>query len=193
MERYYLHRHIVIIIQVITGGFELALACDILLGDSTTQFSDTHVKFGLAPCWGLSQNLSRRIGPGRAKLVSFTAQPIRADKAYEWGLLDELIMNKNDPTTVSDPVLQRAMELAEAISSNNALMVRRYKRAIVEGAQINYSNGLQRERELGLAHYMEIVGDGMTFESAKEYIIADHSHQEDGQQRRSPSVSQSKL
>lgn len=143
------------------------------------------MKFGLAPCWGLSQNLSRRIGPGHAKLVSFTAQPIRADKAYEWGLLDELVMNKNDPTT--------AMELAEAISSNNALMVRRYKRAIVEGAQINYSNGLQRERELGLAHYMEFVGDGMTFESAKEYIIADHSHQEDGQQRRSPSVSQSKL
>lgn len=151
------------------------------------------MKFGLAPCWGLSQNLSRRIGPGRAKLVSFTAQPILADKAYEWGLLDELVMNKNDPTTTTDPVLQRAMELAEAISSNNALMVRRYKRAIVEGAHVNYSNGLQRERELGLAHYMEIVGDGMTFESAKEYIIADHSHQEDGQQRRSPSVSQSKL
>lgn len=152
------------------------------------------MKFGLAPCWGLSQNLSRRIGPGRAKLVSFTAQPILADKAYEWGLLDELVMNKNDPTTTTDPVLQRAMELAEAISSNNALMVRRYKRAIVEGAHVNYFNGLQRERELGLAHYMEIVGDGMTFESAKEYIIADHSHQEDGQrQRPSASVSQSKL
>jgi enoyl-CoA hydratase/carnithine racemase len=190
---YYLHLHINIIIQVITGGFELALACDILLGDSTTQFRDTHVKFGLAPCWGLSQNLSRRIGPGRAKLVSFTAQPILADKAYEWGLLDELVMNKNDPTTTTDPVLQRAMELAEAISSNNALMVRRYKRAIVEGAHVNYFNGLQRERELGLAHYIEIVGDGMTFESAKEYIIADHSHQEDGQQRQSASVSQSKL
>ena len=33
--------------HVITGGFELALACDILIGDSTTKFRDTHVKFGL--------------------------------------------------------------------------------------------------------------------------------------------------
>jgi len=33
--------------HVITGGFELALACDILVGDTTTTFRDTHVKFGL--------------------------------------------------------------------------------------------------------------------------------------------------
>ena len=56
--------------DVITGGFELALACDILVGNETTTFRDTHVKFGLAPCWGLSQKLQRRIGPGRAKLGS---------------------------------------------------------------------------------------------------------------------------
>lgn len=65
--------------QVITGGFELALACDILVGDKTVIIRDTHVKFGLAPCWGLSQNLQRRVGPGRAaKLASLTAMPIRA-------------------------------------------------------------------------------------------------------------------
>lgn len=153
----------------------------------------------------MSQNLCRRIGIGRAKLVSFSAQPVTAERAYEWGLLDELVMvpppvasashsisisvdgNKATTTTmVVDPVLYRALELAEAISSNNPLMVRRYKRAIVEGTKLNYSNGLQRERELGLAHYMEIVGDGRTFESAKEYIV-DH----DGRQQ--VVVSQSKL
>ncbi len=157
------------------------------------------MKFGLAPCWGLSQNLSRRIGIGRAKLVSFSAQPVTAERAYEWGLLDELVIvpsvaveeekedgNKTTTTTMEDNlVLHRAIELAEAISSNNPLMVRRYKRAIVEGTNVNYSNGLLRERELGLAHYMEIVGDGRTFESAKEYIV-DH----DGRQQ---VVSQSKL
>ena len=151
--------------HVITGGFELALACDILLGDSTTTFRDTHVKFGLAPCWGLSQKLSRRIGPGRAKIVSFTAQPIKAAIAYEWGLLDELVPTYDD---ASDPVLNRAIELSDAIGSNNSLMVRRYKRAIVEGTSIR--KGLQRERELGVSHYLEIVGDGSTFESANECI-----------------------
>jgi len=152
--------------HVITGGFELALACDILIGDTTTTFRDTHVKFGLAPCWGLSQKLTRRIGPGRAKIVSFTAGPIRADKAHEWGLLDEVV----DSSQSKDAVLDRAIELADAIATNNSLMVRRYKRAIEEGTGMEYHKGLQRERELGLAHYLEIVGDGSTFEDAKEYV-----------------------
>lgn len=141
----------------------MALACDILVGDSTTSFRDTHVKFGLAPCWGLSQRLSIRIGPGRARIVSFTAQPVNAVRAYEWGLLDELV----------DDSLGRAVELANAVAANDPLMVRRYKRAIVEGSNLHHRMGLQRERELGLAHYMEIVGDGQTFEGAKEYITDD--------------------
>lgn len=155
--------------HVITGGFELALACDILLGSPTTTFRDTHVKFGLAPCWGLSQKLSRRIGPGRAKIVSLSAQPVKAAKAHEWGLLDELVViNDGD-----GEVLNRAIELADAIACNNPLMVRRYKRAIVEGGNVEFQKGLQRERELGIAHYLEVVGDGQTFEGAKEFISSD--------------------
>jgi len=77
----------------------------------------------------LSQKLTRRIGPGRAKIVSFTAGPIRADKAHEWGLLDEVV----DSSQSKDAVLDRAIELADSISTNNSLMVRRYKRAIEEG------------------------------------------------------------
>ncbi|KAL7546309.1 hypothetical protein ACHAWF_009638 [Thalassiosira exigua] len=148
--------------HVITGGFELALACDVILGDETVSFRDTHVKFGLAPCWGLSQRLSLRIGPGRARLLSFTARPVNARKAHEWGLLDELV-------TEGD-VLDRALELADRIGCNDPLMVRRYKRAMVEGGGMEHRRGLQRERELGLAHYLEVVGDGMTFEGAKNFI-----------------------
>ncbi|KAK1737267.1 enoyl-CoA hydratase [Skeletonema marinoi] len=160
--------------HVITGGFELALACDILIGSHTTTFRDTHVKFGLAPCWGLSQKLSQRIGPGRAKIVSFSARPLRAERAYEWGLLDELIDETNNSSEVDDDVvLKRAIELSANIASNDPLMVRRYKRAMVEGTSMTLQNGLQRERELGISHYLEIVGDGATFETAKDFISDD--------------------
>ena len=149
------------------------MACDILIGDSTTTFRDTHVKFNLAPCWGLSQKLGIRIGPGRAKIVSFTAQPIKAAKAYAWGLLDELVDVKVEDAAKTDAVLDRAIQLADDIAQNNLLMVRRYKRAMVEGSRMEYQKGLQRERELGLSHYLEIVGDGSTFEGAKDYISND--------------------
>lgn len=38
---------------------------------------------------------------------------------------------------------------------------------------MDFGRGLQRERELGIAHYLEIVGDGQTFEGAKEFISSD--------------------
>lgn len=148
--------------HVITGGFELALACDILVGDLTVKFRDTHVKFGLAPCWGLSQKLQRRIGPGRAKLASLTAMPISAQLAYDWGLLDELVVDKTS--------LERAMEICNLVGRNNHIMVERYKRAIEQGGSMDLSKGLQRERALGIAHYLEALQDGTTFEGAKEFI-----------------------
>jgi enoyl-CoA hydratase/carnithine racemase len=148
--------------HVITGGFELALACDILVGDLSTKFRDTHVKFGLAPCWGLSQKLQRRVGPGRAKLASLTAMPISAQLAYDWGLLDELVVDKTS--------LERAVEISNLVGRNDHNMVERYKRAIEEGGSMELAQGLQRERALGIAHYVEALHDGTTFEGAKDFI-----------------------
>lgn len=152
--------------HVITGGFELALACDILVGEASTKFRDTHVKFGLAPCWGLSQKLQQKVGPGRAKLASLTSMPIKADLAYQWGLLDE----KCEEGTSS---LERSIQIADMIGSQNGTMVQRYKRAIVEGGNSDLATGLKRERALGLAHYLGAMGDGSTFENAKTYITND--------------------
>ena len=46
----------------ITGGFELALACDVLIASTNARFADTHARVGILPGWGLSQKLSRLIG-----------------------------------------------------------------------------------------------------------------------------------
>ena len=70
-------------------------------------------------------------------------------------------------------MLKRAIELSANIASNDPLMVRRYKRAMVEGTRMTLQNGLQRERELGISHYLEVVGDGATFETAKDFISDD--------------------
>lgn len=43
--------------HAITGGFEMALACDILIASENARFADTHARVGILPGWGLSQKL----------------------------------------------------------------------------------------------------------------------------------------
>lgn len=43
----------------INAGFEMALACDVLLASPNAKFIDTHAKLGIIPSWGLSQKLPR--------------------------------------------------------------------------------------------------------------------------------------
>src|SRR5882672_11430868 len=75
----------------ITGGFEVALACDILIASSAAQFADTHARVGVMPGWGLSQKLSRTIGIYRAKELSLTGNYLSAEQAAEWGLVNRVV------------------------------------------------------------------------------------------------------
>ncbi len=71
----------------ITGGFEMALACDVLIASTNARFADTHARVGVMPGWGLSQRLSRAIGIYRAKELSLTGNFLSAEQAAEWGLI----------------------------------------------------------------------------------------------------------
>ena len=59
-----------------TGALELALACDLIVTADEAKLADTHAKWGLRPTWGMSQRLVRLVGVGRARELSYTAQPI---------------------------------------------------------------------------------------------------------------------
>ena len=45
----------------ITGGFEVALACDILIASENARFADTHARVGVMPGWGLSQHFEGQV------------------------------------------------------------------------------------------------------------------------------------
>ena len=64
-----------------TGALELALHCDFLFTTLDAKFGDTHVKWGLRPTWGMSQNLARAVGVRRARELSFTARTFTGAEA----------------------------------------------------------------------------------------------------------------
>ena len=75
----------------VTGGFELALACDVLLASPQARFADTHARVGIAPGWGLSQRLSRAIGIYRAREISLTGNWVSAEQAAAWGFVNRVV------------------------------------------------------------------------------------------------------
>jgi enoyl-CoA hydratase/carnithine racemase len=73
-----------------TGALEVALACDFIVAAADARFADTHAKWALAPIWGMSQRLPRRVGIATAKRLSFTAETIDAAEAMRIGLAERV-------------------------------------------------------------------------------------------------------
>src|SRR3546814_20195511 len=76
--------------RAVNVGFEIALALDILLVAEGASFTDSHVRVGITPGWGLSQRLSRAVGLLRANDLSLSGRPLPADEAVAWGLANRV-------------------------------------------------------------------------------------------------------
>lgn len=123
----------------ITGGFELALACDVLIASDNARFADTHVRIGVMPGWGLSQRLSRAIGISRAKELSLTGNFIDAATAERWGLVNRVV-----PAADLMPAARR---LAEDMLSTDPQMLKAYKALIDDGFTRCFGEAMVLERD----------------------------------------------
>lgn len=127
----------------ITGGFELALACDFLIASPNARFADTHGRVGIMPGWGLSARLSRLIGLGRAKQLSMTGNFLDADTALAWGLVNEVVPASH--------LLARAQALARDIASIDPTMAQDYKKLMDEGYGLSFAEALALEHHVSAA------------------------------------------
>jgi enoyl-CoA hydratase len=135
--------------HAITGGFELALACDFIVASSEARFADTHARVGILPGWGLSQKLPRLIGMGRAKELAFTGNFLTAQQACEWGLVNRV--------TAPEELLPTCRALAEDVLSCVPEAVRGYKRLIDRGFAETYGAGLELEARLSAEHARSVA------------------------------------
>lgn len=121
----------------VTGGFELALACDILIGGESARFADTHVRVGVMPTLELSQRLSRTVGLYRAKYMSLTGAFVSALQAAGWGLLSQVVPD--------DQLQAAARAIADQLLSLPASELRAHKRLIDDGYALSLEGGLALE------------------------------------------------
>lgn len=125
-----------------TAGFELALACDLIIASQRAKFLDTHARVGMLPGWGLSQRLPRRIGIARAKEVSLSGNALDAERAYDWGLVNRVV--------APESMVEAACALARDMASCVPEVMKGYKQLIDRGFSMHFDAAMQYEFDAGV-------------------------------------------
>lgn len=121
------------------GGFELALACDIIIAAENASFAFPEVSLGVTPGFGGTQRLARLVGPGRAKDLIFSARRIDAQEALRFGVAVQVLPAAG--------FLEAVFAYARGIAAQAPLAVAAAKRAIDRGLDAGLDAGLGIEAD----------------------------------------------
>ncbi|MEM9610877.1 MAG: crotonase/enoyl-CoA hydratase family protein [Actinomycetota bacterium] len=108
----------------LAGGLEIALSCDLVVAAAGARFGIPEVGVGLFAGAGALLRLPRRVPYGVAMEMALTADPITAEQAAEYGLVNRVV----EPGTTVDT----AVELAERIARNAPLGLAASKKLLIE-------------------------------------------------------------
>ena len=145
----------------LAGGVELACWCDFRIADETSQFGILNRRWGVPLLDGGTQRLPRIVGLGNALYLMETGVMINARQAQRLGLVQEVV--------AKGAALERALELARAISTYPQLSLRNDRRAAIDGLTLPLPAGLELERRL---HEASLTDPAMA-EGLRRYAAGD--------------------
>ncbi|MFY9487881.1 MAG: enoyl-CoA hydratase-related protein [Solirubrobacterales bacterium] len=138
------------------GGFELVLACDMVIASESAQFGTPEVTLGIIPGGGATQRLARVVGKQKAMELVLTGRRISAFEARDLGLVNDLVPKKED-------WLAKALDLALVIARRPPIAVRMGKQAVLAAEEMPMNAALAHERRLfEIAMATEDRVEGMT-------------------------------
>lgn len=122
----------------VAGGFELALACDLIVADADAQLGDEHIRRNLLPSGGSSQRLPRKIGLQRAMYYLVTGRRMTGLEAQAMGLA---------ALALPGPELESGtLALAQEIAAADPLALASMKEMARRALELPLSEGLGYER-----------------------------------------------
>lgn len=122
------------------AGIELPMCCDFRIAAQDARLGLPEVSLGYIPSAGGTQTLPRFVPPGVAMHMILTGDPIDADTALRWGLVQRVVPR--------DRLYREAEALARHLLSRGPLALRLAKRAVLEGLDLPLAQGLALERRL---------------------------------------------
>src|SRR5581483_1048168 len=106
----------------LAGGCEIVLSCDLVVASTAAAFGIPEVKRSLTAAAGGMFRLPRALGPNVAMEAALTGDPITAQRAYELGMVNELV----EP----GEAVKAALVLAERICANAPMAVRETRKVV---------------------------------------------------------------
>lgn len=120
------------------GGFEIAMATDILLASESAKFGQPEINLGIIPGGGGTQRLVRAVGKAKAMEMILTGRMIKAQEAYDRGLISQILPN--------DQLLPAALKIAEEIATKSSISVQAAKESINAGEYAIISCAISDEK-----------------------------------------------
>jgi enoyl-CoA hydratase len=124
----------------LAGGFELALACDVIVASSQATFGLPEPRRGLVAGAGGIMRLPRRIPYHVAMEIALTGDHYPASRLYELGLVNRI--------TEPGEALEGALELARKIAANAPLALAATKKVVIESQDWPLGEMFQRQGEI---------------------------------------------
>ena len=122
----------------VAGGFEIVLACDLVVAAENARFGLPEVRRALVAAGGGLVRLPHRIPRNVAMELALTGSTLDAPRAAELGLVNRLV----EP----GGALAAALELAAEIAANPPMSVRASKAVATESADWPLAEGFRRQR-----------------------------------------------
>ena len=135
------------------GGCELAMGCDVRIAARSALFGQPEINLGIIPGLGGTQRLPRLVGTNKALEMNLTGDPISADEAYEFGLVNRVVPDHE--------LLDTALAWARKLAGQAPLSVERIKSISTDPA---LDAGIVAERDAFVA--------ALQTEDAREGIAA---------------------
>lgn len=119
------------------AGFNIALACDILIASDTAMFSQIFTKLALVPDLGGLYFLTRVVGLNKAKELCFTAKKISAEEAHELGIVNHVVP--------ADELMAKALEMATEIAAGPPVSLSMIKNLLNKSSNASLDQMLEYE------------------------------------------------
>ena len=129
----------------LTGGCELALACDIRVAGEGASFAITSARIGTVPGAGATQRLPRIVGMAHALDMLFSAEPIDAERAYRIGLINR--------KTAAGEALPEALRMCAVYRERAPLSLALIKLAVRRGMEMDLRSAIDFEATLCASAY----------------------------------------